>query len=201
MASRAELQEQARAVLAALDEVQRPQVLSDLSARLVESMVRMEDASGLRELIALDGGWRRRAESRKMGNVVLSVRGFLSAAAGAGLAIAGAAEVPWLLPLAAIAVWGYVCDSSVPLSEREAAVIWVIWHLRDSEDRVPKQGLLEQVNRELSGNGRRPISPEELADTLAALSRIRTIRDLDDSWEVLETVRVPFFEPHDNSSD
>lgn len=136
------------------------------------------------------------AQSVKLGNVLLNMRKLVAAVAGAVITTVGVLQVPWTAVFGALVVWDSLYSAAtVDLSEREASVLQTLWLLRDENDTVADDGLIQHVNATRGKFGRSKLNQRELKDALTKLERIGTIERSSKAefrWWLREWVRVPY---------
>lgn len=169
------------------------------AAYVVQNFARVtppEKGEARLELITLDRGGIDGGTSTKPGNILLNMRKLVATLAGGALTIVGSTHSPWTLLLGALVVWDSIYSGSqVALSEREAAIVWTMWLKSDDKQTIPHAQLLPLVNDHLERHGRGRISPEQLADSLRILERMRCIQrsGTDPSrWWLREWVSVKY---------
>lgn len=149
-----------------------------------------------RDLMTLRPGGHLGARSVKPGNVKLNMRKLVAAVAGGVFTTVGVLQVPWTAVLGALVVWDTLYSAAtLELSEREAAVMWTLWQLKDENHTVSDAGLLEYVNATRKQFGRNELSRQELKDALTKLEQMGTIKrcSRDKSrWWLREWVRVAY---------
>lgn len=132
--------------------------------------------------------------SLKPGNIWLNWKKLLIVGSESILTIAGAASVPWLIPLAGLVVWNKVWSLlTIEIDERHAAVIWTLWKNRDKEDRIEHDKILNLVNEELIKYNRLPMDEKELNNILSDLEKMECIeKDEKNKWWLREWVKTVY---------
>ena len=135
------------------------------------------------------GGW-----TAKPGNIVLNWRKLLPAIGEVGLTAVGLIAVPWLIPLGALMIWRELAQlSHIPLSNREAAVIWALWVLKDDTLTVSRAGLPGRINAVITPKGHVSINSFSLMLALRRLRKLRCIENTrDDRIRLREILRVEY---------
>ena len=132
----------------------------------------------------------------KPGNILLDMRRLITAVASGVLTVVGVAEVPWTAVFGALVLWDTLyAGARIELSEREAAVLWTLWLLRDGAYTAPQAGLLEAVNVERERYGRSRLTQQEFDDALRKLERISSIEQSSNDpsrWWLREWVRITY---------
>jgi hypothetical protein len=147
-------------------------------------------------MIVMATDWQGGGTSRKPGNILLDLRKLTKAISEGALGVVSIPGAPWAAVfLAAALVVDVQSMVNVPLSEREAAILWTMWEHHDQFS-VDGIGLRELVNAELRRHGRQGISSQELDQSLRILERIGCIeakRGDHSIWHLTEsiTVRLP----------
>lgn len=170
-----------------------------LAVAFMEKSVRIsppEEESHVVELILVNRAGRGGARSSKPGNIRFNLRALTDALATGTLGVAGVEAAPYLIPLVALVFWNAIWRGmNVELTEREAAVVYVMWMCKDARQEVPSSGLLQKVNDHLGKYGRSPLSAPDLHDALGQLERIRCIKKSSDSpgnWWLREWVQPTY---------
>jgi len=136
--------------------------------------------------------------STKPGNVLLDMRKLFPLAANSALAVAGFPAAPWLLPVAAYALWcSLKTAAQVDLTKREGAVIWTMWHNRTVSGVVKSAGLLALVNADLRKYGCPTTNRRGLEISLARLERLGSIAHpqyAPSDWIIRELVQIRWTE-------
>jgi hypothetical protein len=176
-----------------------PEEAARVASAIVDGFVTLtppETDTSIRHVTVVGPGLPERGETVKPGNIRLDMRKLVTSAARGVVAIAGAAQIPWTIPLVALEIWDNLWSLlKVDLSEREAAVFWTMWLRADREDCVAGDQVLAYVNEELSRHGRDPITEQEVEDSLRALERMGCIersRGNPTKWWLREWIRVTY---------
>lgn len=115
-------------------------------------------------------------KSRKLGNIRINIKNLFNAAANGVLTGVGAAQIPWLIPLAAIVIWKSIQSTmEVEVGENEAAILWTMWKHRDENTEIAHSGLLELVNLHLNKYDRSPITEGDMKHSLKVLQNLKSI--------------------------
>jgi len=135
--------------------------------------------------------------SRKLGNIKLNINELVDGVANGAFVIAGAIQVPILIPMAFIILWRSLKNiTEVELSENDAGVIWAMWVYRDrSKNIIPNTGLLQIINEHFKKYERAPITQKDLESSLDNLVKIKSIKKSKtsaDNWWLCEYIRVRY---------
>ncbi len=111
----------------------------------------------------------------KPGNLRLNMGRLMNSLAAGTLTAAGAATMPWTIPLAALVIWNdFYAQATVDLTEDDGSVIWAMW-LHNDHNTVADADLLSLVNEERTKAGRQPLPRSALDDVLTNLTRLRCV--------------------------
>lgn len=145
--------------------------------------------------IAMQPGGFEGATSTKVSNVVLNMHKLMTALASGAITIGGALTAPWILVLGGLITWDRLWSClKVPLSEREASVLWSIWSNGGSVAGVLKRDVLTLVNDERERYQQPPLGEAEITLALGRLEKmgcIRVRRDPPRLW-VRESVSITY---------
>lgn len=142
-------------------------------------------------VVNLSKGGTDAGSTTKPGNIRLNWKKLVVEGSSSVIMAVGALKVPWLVVLAALVIWNRIWTAlTIDLTERHAAVLYVMWSRRDKEKRVRVEGLLGFVNAELQNYSRPPMSEKELSRILEALERLRCIEMVEGDWSLRESIRV-----------
>jgi len=148
------------------------------------------------EFITMSRGGYGGGITTKPGNLVLNLRTLLVDLAEVITIGAGAVNVPWLAPIAALRIWNkFWSRLNIKISEHEAVVLLTMWKNCDHNNHIADDGVLDLVNSELGSNGRSSISRQELDDSLETLRRMKCIQrsaSIKNKWWLREWVNVPY---------
>ena len=139
--------------------------------------------------------WSKGARSSKPGNIWLNWRRLLIDGAESILTIAGAVNIPWIIPLAGLVVWNKVWSLlNIEIDERHAVVIWVMWNNRDEENCVREEKIIVIVNNELKKYNRPQMTKEDLEKILKDLEKMQCIEKIKDGnkWLLREQVKIVY---------
>ena len=139
--------------------------------------------------------WSKGARSSKPGNIWLNWRRLLIDGAESILTIAGAVNIPWIIPLAGLVVWNKVWSLlNIEIDERHAVVIWVMWNNRDEENCVREEKIIVIVNNELKKYNRPQMTKEDLERILKDLEKMQCIEKIKDGnkWLLREQVKIVY---------
>ena len=134
-----------------------------------------EKAQGVRfHLTTIDNyGFGRESTSRRLGNMRFNLGDLFRAGVTLSLAMPASMAFPWAVPLiVARAMVDLYKGMTVKLSERDACVAWVMWHISDPSQLAPRASLLEAVNHHRKEHQRSSISQRELDDSTNQLVRL-----------------------------
>jgi hypothetical protein len=145
-------------------------------------------------LVMRSGG--RESYSVKPGNITMNMRKLATAISQGALTTAAALKAPWMAIFGAIVLWNSLyTQAKVELSENEGSVLWTMWHLKDQENTVATDGLLEAVNGERLKYGGAALTERQFKDALTRLEKIQTIErfaKFGSRWWLREWVSVDY---------
>ncbi len=137
----------------------------------------------------------REVKSIKPGNILLNWKKILECIPESIITTVHSIAVPWLIPLAALAVLIKLLQiSTIKLDERYAAAIWTMWQYKDENNSIEKDKILELVNKELSKFDRKEMTEEELNSILNVLEKIKCIRQIENKYFFNETINIKYEE-------
>jgi hypothetical protein len=150
----------------------------------------------LMHLVTIGFDGRGGGKSTKPGNIHLNF-GKLVDALCAGTLTAIGIQSPDAAILAAVVLWNSLWRAiKIELSENEAAVLYVMWMLREkSNNTIEKAGLLKKCNSHFTKNQRAHISDSDLQYALGRLQKIKTIGTSENDpnkWSLCEKITVTF---------
>lgn len=134
--------------------------------------------------------------STKLGNVLLNFRSLFDYV-GEGVVLGFSTTGPrWVMVLAGLVILNKLRSSlGLNISEREAIVLWTMWHHRDHNEQIVEDSLLGFVNSELASKGRPKLGQHEIEVSLEALLQLRCIErvaSISGNWRLRESVRVSY---------
>jgi hypothetical protein len=148
------------------------------------------------DLVTMRPGGTGGGVTVKSGNVTLNMRKLIAAIAGGVLTAVGVSQAPWTAVFGALVVWDSLYSAgTIDLSEKEAAVMWTLWQLKDENNTVADAGLLRYVNITRRQFSRNELSQRELNSALTKLERIGTVERTSKGksrWWLREWVRVAY---------
>jgi hypothetical protein len=165
------------------------QRLKDMSEAVMDRFVRITPpvADKRPEFITMKPGGIGGGVSVRPGNVFLNWKKLLADSSESILTVIGAIEIPWLIPLAGLVVWGKVRSLvDVDLDERHAAVMWTLWKNKEEGNFIDSSKMLGLVNVELGRYDRPVMNDEELGEILSDLEKLGCIKRIDDGRVLLE---------------
>jgi hypothetical protein len=160
----------------------------DVSGRIFDAFCRLtppEDPPRFMTLVLASGGGSRGGETRKPGNIFLNWRNLLGDLPDAVLTVAGAANTPYLIPLAALSIWNKLWShSSIPLTPEMATTLVAMWQHRRGDDRINRTEAFEKTNLLLDSYKLQPLSTADFEILLNGLADLQCIEfdDNDDLW-------------------
>lgn len=147
-------------------------------------------------LITMHPSGRGGGKSRKAGNIRINMGKFIEALSAGALTAVGAVQMPITIPLAIIVLWNSIWRCvDVELSENDAAVIYVMWMHKDSNQEVEEAQLLGHINTHLHKYGRTPLTWQDVKHSLKVLESIGTIQRSKNHkgfWWLCEWVRSSY---------
>lgn len=168
----------------------------EFSERLIESfcVIKPPEIAMTLDFITMKPGGIGGGRSSKRGNIRLNWRKLIVDGSESILTITGAASIPWLIPLAGLVVWNKVWSLlSIEISERHAAVIWIMWNNRDGDNHVQGNKILDLVNEEVLKYNRPMMDEMELKVILKDLEKMHCIKKTDgNKWWLREWVKAVY---------
>jgi hypothetical protein len=118
----------------------------------------------------------RDGASVKAGNVRIDMQRLLVAGAQTVRDVVTTVKNPWLLPASVLILWDRIWALvNIPITEKEACLIWVMWMNADANQTVAEARLLEQVNAERSRWNHDNLTSSDLKLSLDKLEKIKAI--------------------------
>ena len=138
-----------------------------------------------------------KAESRKVGNVLLNWRRLIDIVPDISLAGLGAATLPVSPAIAAVLaglyVWNKLWRGSVEeLSNTEAVTMLALWQNCDSHKNISEQDGLSRTNELLASYSMPPLSQRQYAAAIDKLLKIECIAINEGVIRLIEWVRVKY---------
>jgi hypothetical protein len=134
--------------------------------------------------------------SSKPGNIRLNLRLLFDAVASGTFTVLSLKGAPWAVPLAAILLWNSLWRAAqVQLTEKEVAILWTLWRIRDAEKYVKEELLRPALADHVTKNGIAPITDSDLRHGLEKLAAIETIaRSKRESaeWRLIEWIQKSY---------
>lgn len=134
--------------------------------------------------------------STKPGNIQLNIGKLMDAIASGVITIAGAVQLPWTAPLAALMVWrSLVSSAQITLTETEGCVLYVMWVYKNQDRDIEKSTLLNLCNNLLDKYDKPQLTQRGLNESLSALQNIRAIETSPRNsamWWLRERVQVTY---------
>lgn len=134
--------------------------------------------------------------SSKPGNVRINMRLLFDAVASGTFTVLSLKGAPWAVPFAAIMLWNSVWRAAqVQLTEKEVAILWTMWRIRDAEKHVVESLLLPAIAEHVAKHGLAPITDSDLRHGLEELAKIETIarsKRRSGEWRLIEWIQKPY---------
>ena len=171
--------------------------LSRLILNKAISVTPPEKEEHMMHMLTVHLSGRGGGKSQKLGNIKLNISKLVDCLANGTFLIAGATQVPILIPMAFIILWKSLNNvTEIELSENDAGVIWAMWVYRDrSKNIIPNTGLLNIINGHFKKYERSPINQKDLDNSLNKLVKIRSIKRSKastDNWWLCEIIRAQY---------
>lgn len=143
------------------------------------------------ELITLFSDGRRGGESIKIENISLRWSKLLRAIPGMTLTVAGLNAEPWLIILAALAVWNEVRKQKrVELNVKHAGALMAIWQLTRKSASIREEEARDQANRLLEDWNENRLDTATFAATINDLDNFGCIRLKDGKIRLIEEMKI-----------
>lgn len=134
--------------------------------------------------------------SSKPGNIRLNLRLLFDALASSTFTVLSLKDAPWAVPLAAVLLWNSVWRAAqVQLTEKEVAILWTMWRIRDAKKHVKEDLLRPAIAEHVTKNGLAPITPSDLRHGLERLATIGTItrsKRQSGEWRLIEWIQKDY---------
>lgn len=145
-------------------------------------------------VIPVHEGFTSEAKSTKPGNIKINLNKLCIVSCESIFPIVAATHTPWLIPFAALVICNKFWSlQNIPITERDAAVIWTMWEEKDSEDCVKAEMVLDLVNEKLSRYSRSQMTQQEFEGIIRNLRKIKCIEETkENKWHLLEEVKVTY---------
>ena len=129
-------------------------------------LIRLKNQSGI------NGG-----KFAKNGNILLNWRKAFESLPEAILTMAGTFTTPYLIPLAALAIWIKIKSlREIPLDENMAMVLALLWSMKDDDNLIHSNNLIKKINETLFSFKKPSISETSLAKILSDLDELQIIK-------------------------
>lgn len=170
------------------------------AARILDVFCRVtppEEGDVYMELVtAASFSGRGGGTSSKPGNIRLNLRLLFDAVASGTFTVLSLKGAPWAVPLAAVLLWNSVWRAAqVQLTEKEVAILWTMWRIRDAEKHVKEDLLRPAIAEHVTKNGLAPITPSDLRHGLERLAKIETIarsKRQSGEWRLIEWIQKSY---------
>ncbi|WXG39445.1 MAG: hypothetical protein WED07_01200 [Candidatus Freyarchaeum deiterrae] len=172
--------------------------IEDISSRITNNFVRITSPESDDKIYLITERMMGRGGGRsvKPGNIFLNWKKLIVVLSESFLTIFGAIQMPLLIPFACLVVWDKLYSlSNIPISEKHAAVIYVMWKNRDEKQCIREDLILNYINTELSKFNLPTMSQEELNQILKDLEKMKSIEKSKsdrNKWWLREWVRVEY---------
>jgi hypothetical protein len=144
-------------------------------------------------LIKIPEGGIGGGRSVKTGNICLNWKKLLVEGSEIVFAVIESASNPWLIPFTGLIVSKKVLSIlTVDITERHAALIWVMWKNVDNKNFIEHDVLLDLVNGELSEHNRLKLDGSELDFLLDGLNKLKCIEKNGNAWWLRERVNITY---------
>lgn len=134
--------------------------------------------------------------SSKPGNIRLNMRLLFDALASGTFTVVSLKEFPWAVPFAAILLWNSLWRAAqVELTEKEVAILWTMWRIRDPDKCVKESSLLPALAEHVEKHKLAPITGSDVKYGLERLAKIETIarsRREANEWRLIEWIQKAY---------